>query len=797
MQAAKLSASRGSLRSELRPATGGVERRPLELTSSGIDVRFYRRSRTSSSTNPQPAHVEFLVQCHWQGAHKDKSDGAPWWDPLPQSYSLRRRWGDVATFHQAVCVELTYDKEREFTRIKTPIPRLPQKPDLDKFITGVAARGDSRIVHRSGDEKIDELDLLHQTYLNGQLKPYFVEVSKILAELPVDLLLGSKAFEKFVTSGTSCKVKDLTAMGPAKEKFFGPRPLKLDTDDLLAAMKRNAAMKAMPHAAPPQQPRSPSKKRSPAPPPALKLVGPTEPHVPMGGMHIATSSNIEEGVADVSYSHLTPSLGATMKTPSSIGAMIPFAEETRRWPQEEKRKHRMAASHYAFFAQAFKDPRNLDKPSTRDLWKHMQAKERAELGRRSLWQRTAAEQPEWASRSVGRLPTLPPNPNDPFAPDLMLEQHLASMAKAQSSKAPMTSTRGSATIDTKVSVEAIIRDISEGLRVVMLNDAPSSVPRSMRMNQELEYRAPADQKDAIKIYKVYRTTLLWEPEGAGAGEGSEQGDPPGGDHSFQELRSDSGGEGSPTSSSRNQPLTDLSPISWNVFLQWAQHKEDFAWDFKYRSCCTALHRALKIYYDNFTSPLDKLQGVHLTQLFQWIWPDIAGAHVAQMLTWICLEELSNFRFATPRLIDRSQHKSLHNIFQTMDPDGNGHCFPEDVAGGRDRAVVARMGNVVDQFTVKKVCGDGEISKERFMEYMCEENCRGHEDADHVWLEDGRRLVKQHRKIVDVTTWVLTDVPEKEVPQRLLADAIENEIRRWRRRAQVEATARLDAFDWED
>mmetsp|Transcript_24080 Transcript_24080/g.71670 ORF Transcript_24080/g.71670 Transcript_24080/m.71670 type:complete len:813 (+) Transcript_24080:63-2501(+) len=779
MQVAKPSASTGSFRSELRE---GIEKRPLVLTSAGLDLRFYRRSRTSASTHAEPAHVEFIVKCNWEGTHKEKSASSAWWEALPQTYSLKRRWGDIVAFHQAVCIELTWDKESQFTRIKTPIPKLPQKPDLDKLITGVASRGDSRIVHRDNGGKIDDLDMLHLVYVRGQLKPYFAEVTKILAELPVDLLLTSKAFEKFVKSGTECKVKDPTAMGPAKEKFFGPRPALLSEEELLLASKRQAAgCPPSPHVSPRQQkPRS--KKKSPEPPPALKPVRPPEPKAPMG-------DEPDEG-QDIAHSGSSPTMGLTMMQSQSsiggIGAMIPFAEETRRWPKDEKRKHRMAASHYSFFAQVLKDPRDFNKASGKDFWKLMQAKERKELGRRGMWKNTASDQPEWASRSVGRLPALPPpGRSDPFAADPMRDAHLKSLAKSMSFK-PSTSSPKMATIDTKVSVEVIIRDISEGLRVIILNDAPSNVPRQVRLSMEPEYRAPADEHDAIKIYRVYRAMLQWEEEGALAGEGSDRGDP-------DEDRFSDSGDGYSPASSRNVPITDLSPIDWSVLLAWAQHQEDFASDFKLRSCCSTLLRALMIFNDKFTSPMDKVEGVHLTQIIQWIWPDIPSAHVAQMLTWICLEELSYFRFPTPRLVDKDQDASLRNIFVSCDPDGTGYCYPEDVAGARDHG--ARLDNhLVDKLTVERVCGDGKISKGRFLEYMCEEGCRGHEDAENVWLEDGRRLVRQHRKIVDVTTWVLKDVPEQEMPQRLLADAIEKEIRRWRRRATRMGTLTVRRLD---
>lgn len=332
-----------------------------------------------------------------------------------------------------------------------------------------------------------------------------------------------------------------------------------------------------------------------------------------------------------------------------------------------------------------------------------------------------------------------------------------------------------------------MRDICEGLRVVILGEKPSQVPRSMRRSEPLEERHDANKDETIKVYSTYRELLDMGDGGEGA-EYSNEEDPLENSANDEDDRNEASRFSEPWSSK------GLAPASWSALFMWAQNKEDFANDFRSRSVCAALNRAIKDLYEaQRHMGVDLAQsGVPLGLLFQWIWPSVTHDHIVEMLKWVCLEELKKIRQPTPRVIETAEKRVLEKLFRTMDPDDKGSVTPEDLAGGRDQGIDAKLKNIVDKDTVIAVCGDESIKPMEFLELMCEDNFRAHKNAMHIIKDDGRRLVRQKREVLGIDIWVLEDVPKVSVPnatmdsesQRRLVDAIEAEIRRWRRRAEV-------------
>eukprot|EP00449_Zooxanthella_nutricula_P011880 CAMPEP_0198519638 /NCGR_PEP_ID=MMETSP1462-20131121/19841_1 /TAXON_ID=1333877 /ORGANISM="Brandtodinium nutriculum, Strain RCC3387" /LENGTH=54 /DNA_ID=CAMNT_0044249253 /DNA_START=38 /DNA_END=199 /DNA_ORIENTATION=- len=50
---------------------------------------------------PQMPHLEYLLRCEW-GAGEGARAPQRWWDGMPPGYTLRRRWVDIARFHELI-----------------------------------------------------------------------------------------------------------------------------------------------------------------------------------------------------------------------------------------------------------------------------------------------------------------------------------------------------------------------------------------------------------------------------------------------------------------------------------------------------------------------------------------------------------------------------------------------------------------------------------------------------------------------------------------------------------------------
>mmetsp|Transcript_93053 Transcript_93053/g.289594 ORF Transcript_93053/g.289594 Transcript_93053/m.289594 type:complete len:124 (-) Transcript_93053:1494-1865(-) len=81
----------------------------------------------------------------------------------------------------------------------------------------------------------------------------------------------------------------------------------------------------------------------------------------------------------------------------------------------------------------------------------------------------------------------------------------------------------------------------------------------------------------------------------------------------------------------------------------------------------------------------------------------------------------------------------------MDWRGRGYCTPADFAGGENPDVFTMLKQLVDEHTVRKVLGSGNIRLERFLELMCEDEFRGHEESTQAIRKDGSYVTKQVRE----------------------------------------------------
>jgi len=249
--------------------------RILSMSLRRVEIRMYRRSRTSSDVRATPAHFEFVVRCDWNRPSSPRGDrtatrrdsfptvdgermptsgrsggkaaaAASWSGSLPSSYLIRRKWNDLAKFHNTLANELAFDPETGTRRVKTAVPKLPEPGQLQEFLLGVAATGDCTALYRlskrregqdpalmrsKGGGPWDELDMMHTIYAENRLGPYFQEVSKILREVPPSAVEASAALKNFVTWGI-CNCED-SDPEKVRRRFLGPCPPVLpDPEDV-------------------------------------------------------------------------------------------------------------------------------------------------------------------------------------------------------------------------------------------------------------------------------------------------------------------------------------------------------------------------------------------------------------------------------------------------------------------------------------------------------------------------------------------------------------------------------------
>jgi len=231
-------------------------------------------------------------------------------------------------------------------------------------------------------------------------------------------------------------------------------------------------------------------------------------------------------------------------------------------------------------------------------------------------------------------------------------------------------------------------------------------------------------------------------------------------------------------------------------LQWVQHLEDLAADFRYRSVTAALNRALHQWKKNQATPRQRQEGVDLSMIIQWAWPDITEEKIADMMLWIFEFELDKFKQPTPRLMDPHDRRILEALFRRLDENNVGSCSPEDIAGSKEddgEEHNDKMKNIVDVETVKAVVGQERVELLPFLELMCESGVRAHEAAGEVLLDDGRKLVLQYRRAVDSQVWVFDGTPADEEQPRRVAKVFEAEVLRWRALAQVTKRAEAQAI----
>lgn len=716
------------------------EQRVLSLSVVRVEVRLYRRSRLACDVTQKPSHFEYYLRCHWSGDPQFAEEPSEhWWDDLPRSYEIRRRWEDIVRFHETVERDLIWDYASGCRLVRARVPELPSKGNLDEFVNIIAATGDACALNKGrqsrshalgeGDLR-EDLSNLHTTYVEYHLAPYFAELSAVIKELPANVLNFSKVVRQFVTSGPS-------SLQRQQEKAY---------ESMVNQAELEAAARALRD--------SPSWQAQRRPPPARALVD-------------------ARGVPDSQTS--SPAMASGARASLSIQKSPPCR----------------ATSHYELFAKVG-TPQAFGSRCGYDLEKQMAVKGRREMAHRAMLDPIDMNLGRCASQSSVMKTMDRCNQQSHSSPVLL------STGKAALCRATLGSvTPISATPRRTGRNDAMVADRCAGLRTIILGEEPPEQQKGRHQVRPVHVSTGSmiegSEQDVLIAYATYRR-LLQEDEARGAATPAPETLDGADESSEEEGASPENREQRRRRHERKRAAyirdlgvcRELMPIGWATFFLWVERKIDLADDCRVKSACAALARALKDWRQREASVAQSYLGVSLDMLFQWLWPCAAYNNMTRMLIWIGRHEFEKVRQPTPPLLPRESRFQLEGIFRSiceLNPTCRGSITAEELAGGAGQTEAAKLKNIVDADTVKAVCGEGPITLPRFLELMCEDNFLAHENARHVTLGDGRRLILAVRNDLGCRGWVCPDEPDQESQWRLV-DAIESEARRWMRQSAV-------------
>lgn len=680
-----------------------------------VELRLYRRSRTSADALPRDPHFVYRVRVDWgTSQRKPENPGNcldAWWASLPRRFVIQRTWSQIVKFHSVLAGELAFDTELQRLRVKAKIPELPDPDDLDTWVQAVAATGDACSLFRghapgcvpplAENRSREPLDDLHYLYVENRLKPYFADINRVLAEVPPDVLLGSNVLRLFLSSGR-------------KEDLARPDPLELQ-DTMLGSQRR---------------------------------VLPEEPERERHRKAQLAARPRKEGQT-LQKSQSEPALPAPEPTRK--------AAPSRTFTTLQGREERLAAGHYAFFAHEVK-AEGFSQANKRSLWKLMSAKESREMGRRSMHVPIPGEEGSWKSRQITRLPRLKPPclscsrgvPCGVCEPEIEAPVEKRKSIKAKECLAglrvPQVPPRSN---------ENIIRDICEGFRITILGE-PLHIDPVSCVRREFSMDELGGRREVMRVYKTFQMWLEMD-EG--------------------HLMVDSEESPRPENLLPLERVKELGPVSWSTMFKWVENKADFATNFRVRSAINTLLRALKHWLKSLASVA--LEGVTLGLLFRWIWPAVRFDEVADMLSWICLHELEKLQQISPPLISAQERKQLLSLFEVMAggkdhcvPEDIAGGKSKDMDTKLKNIVDAHTVRAVCGAQAK-------IHFPDFLELMCQDGFRAHEGSTRVLLEDGSTLILVEKKQLGFYGWMFEDPPREELPQRRRVAALENEVNRWR------------------
>jgi len=682
-------------------------RRVFSVSPVRVEVRLYRRSRTAAFVSQKVSHFEYYLRCSWTGSPMSEKECCV----------LENWWDDLPPNYEIrrrwsdimrfhkALVAL--EQQAWFKRMRVRVPDLPSKGDLNEFLQNVAATGDACALSKG---RLNEEDASHdELSILRQIEEK--HLATYFAE--ASFILGLVPLDVLRSSNA---FRQFATSGPSS---LQRRPNQFVDTDQAALEAASLALRESWHTA------AREKKAS--------------------GEEAAKLKKAPATIAG----ELSP---ISAPTPMSLALKMP--------------EH--GGSHYNFFAQVA-PAEAFGSASDRDVIRRMVAKERRDMGNRSM---------------------LDPEPRSMCSTSRSRSSPLLTAGKAVSDQSPCAGASNKPSQNLRV--EIMMADICAGLRTLLLGEEPPEGSRGRRRMQPVEIKggdtAEGSQEAVLIVYRTYRRLLDEDLEKSDhlktSAEALDLADGESDDESMlpeQEQRQRRHERERLTYVRDLGVSPELMPVTWHTFFTLINNKSDFSEDCRVKSTCAALLRACRDWRQLEASVAQTYLGVSLNMLFQWLWPSAAYDNVARMLSWIGRLEFEKILQPTPPMISREARLQLENIFKMLDTKRRGTITAEDFAGTSNSSVASAPGkSIIDVDTVRAVYGHNPIGFAQFLEIMCEDNYRAHEDATHMQCGDGTRLEYVVHEVMGCRGWCLRDAPKSEESQRALVSAIGAEVSRWRK-----------------
>lgn len=778
----------------------------VHLRCKGVELKMYRSCHTAATCEQTLPHFEYLIYVHWPGAASApaKQSHSHWQAPL----IVRRRWADVNAFHRVLQAEIVYDPEHGIHRTEMKLPELPKEDDVDDWVSATGAAGDVRTLSRNDDvrylphsEAFHAKEALHERHdnLTRRLDHFLKRVCMVLNTLPSDLIVRCPGVRKFLTPSA------MDTSSAILGQFLGPQPMFMPSEE---GRPQSAKFKESNANAVPQSSGNAERRSSLKRPSTAGATLESEGRPTAGAQNVrrpSTASISGSGAVSASKksrpssspAHLTrePSRGANENEdpaifnkskshhlmlwrgmpPDEAGCSGAAIWQHRQEAKHLRHKALMSHSRSVGMVSERKRPtlQDLKRPSVIDKLKDKFGTPVSPLSTKS----------SFSMASPGSLDTSAsgtPQKGNKFKKALMRSSAFGNADKSRQERQlrlmhqTMTSSYW----------ERTHREICEGFRAVLfgpqkLSRKTSPGPGSPKNRRAAIGGSGAEGAMAMKLgnpdqvhelFKMYRGMVQF-------------------DHG-RKMKISKVNENDPESVIdallREKDVPDeteqkmLDPVCWERLLQWVDKERSYAMSRVDQKHCDKLAQGLCKLHDEMSWQVPR---VSLPMIMQLIWPHADLESIGQMLSWIVNAELEKHRELTPPPLDEHGRRQLLDLFHLLDVDGSGSISAEELAETVEgRHIGPRM---LEPEVVRAVVGEGDLTIEQFMEYMCEDGYRPSHTSTHAF-RDGQELRLERWKDVEWAGWVRSKGRSAEMEKHYQwLKELKAEVNWWRSKAQAD------------
>eukprot|EP00434_Breviolum_minutum_P017157 symbB.v1.2.015144.t1/scaffold1124.1/size136573/10 len=202
----------------------------------------YEPNTSSTSSDVNGKEIPYLVTTYVPCLPSPQVQGQHFLHEIPRLWLVSRTHGLGGIRYQAVtrCAG-------DGVIFCAKVPVLPDRADADAWLKSYAATNDACALGRTCTEVsrkdlarcFHELGDLHWTYCHNRLVPYFNDVTKVLEEVPTEVLASSRALRRFVTGGVSGRPPPSAL--PIPTRFLGKLLPVLPPEEEVAKVARPKA----------------------------------------------------------------------------------------------------------------------------------------------------------------------------------------------------------------------------------------------------------------------------------------------------------------------------------------------------------------------------------------------------------------------------------------------------------------------------------------------------------------------------------------------------------------------------